>query len=54
MKTLVGLLTSPSVLALPDWNKPFRIHTDASKTGAEGVLTQIQENGRVCLAMVKD
>ena len=43
METLVSLPTSPPILALPDWNKPFRLHTDASETGAEAVLTQIQE-----------
>ena len=43
METLVSLLTSPSILVLLDWNKPFRLHTDASKTGARAVLTQIQE-----------
>ena len=43
IETLVSLLTSPQILALPDWNKPFRLHTDASETGARAVLTQIQE-----------
>ena len=40
METLVNSLTSPPILALPDWNKPFRLHTDASETGAGAVLTQ--------------
>ena len=43
MEILVSLLTSPPILALPDWNKPFRLHTDASEIGAGAVLTQIQE-----------
>ena len=43
METLVNLLKSPPILALPDWNKPFRLHTDASKTGAGVTFTQIQE-----------
>ena len=43
METLVNLLTSPPIFALPDWSKPFRLHTDASETGAEAVLTQVQE-----------
>ena len=43
METLVGPLTSLPILALHDWNKPFQLHTDASETGAEAVLTQIQE-----------
>ena len=42
-ETLVGLLTSPSIFALPNWNKPFWLHTDASETGAGAVFTQIQE-----------
>ena len=43
METLVSLLTSPPILALPNWNKPFRLHTDASETGAGAVLTQVQQ-----------
>ena len=43
METLVSLLATQPNLALPDWNKPFRLHTDASGTGAEVVLTQIEE-----------
>ena len=43
MKTLVSLLTSPPIFVLPEWDKPFRLHTDASETGAGAVLTQIQE-----------
>ena len=58
METLVSLLTSPLILALPDWNEPFRLHTGASKTGAGAVLTQIQEmveNPSICKRpMVKD
>ena len=43
IKTLVSLLTSPPTLALPDLNRPVRLHTDASETGAGAVLTQIQQ-----------
>ena len=43
METLVSFLTSPPISALPHWNKSFRLHTDASKTGAGAVLTQMQE-----------
>ena len=43
METLINLLTSPPILALPDWNRPFRLHTDFSETGAGAVLTQVQE-----------
>ena len=43
METLVNLLTSPPILALSNWSKPFRLHTDASETGAGAVLTHIHE-----------
>ena len=43
METLGSLLTPPPTPALPDWNKHFRLHTNASKTGAGAVLTKIQE-----------
>ena len=43
METLVNLLTSPPILALPDWKKSFQLHTNATETGAGAVLTQIQE-----------
>ena len=43
MEILVNLLTSPPILALPEWSKPFRLDTDASETGAGAVLTQVQE-----------
>ena len=42
-ETLISLLTSPPILALPHWDKPFRLNTKASEAGAEAVLTQIQE-----------
>ena len=40
LETLVNLLTSPPILALTDWNNPFRLHTDASETRAGAFLTQ--------------
>ena len=43
METPVSPLTSPPILALPDRNKYFRLHTDPSETGVGTVLTQIQE-----------
>ena len=43
METLVNLFTSPPIIALPDWNKSFWLHTDTSETGAGAVLTQIQK-----------
>ena len=50
METLVNLLTSLPILALPDCNKPFQLHTDASETGAGAVLTQTQEMVEKALA----
>ena len=43
METLISLLTSPPILALSDWNKYFRLHTDVGETGTGAILTQIQE-----------
>ena len=43
MEKLVSLLTSQLILALPDWNKPFWLNTDASETGAGAVHSQTQE-----------
>ena len=40
---LIKALISPSILALPDWDKPFRLHTDARGIGAGAVLTQFYD-----------
>lgn len=40
------LLTNPPVLAYPDFNHPFRLHTDASDQGPGAVLYQHQ-NGKL-------
>ena len=39
---LKALLTSPPVLAYPDFSKPFVLHMDASGRGLGGVLEQEQ------------
>lgn len=44
MAKLIELLIDPAILALPDWNKPFELHTDASEIGAGAVLTQFRGN----------
>ena len=36
-------LTSPPVLAYPDFSKPFKLHTDACQTGLGAVLYQEQD-----------
>ena len=43
-------LASPTVLAFPDWNQPFTLHTDASSIGAGAVLTQIHGSKEVVSA----
>ena len=40
LKALIELLTSPPILALPDWEGTFQLHTDTSELGAGAALTQ--------------
>ena len=40
---LIDYLTSPSVIAYPDFDLPFFVNTDASKDGLGAVLYQTQE-----------
>jgi hypothetical protein len=41
------LLCSTQVMRYPDFTKPFRLTTDASKTGLGAVLEQVEDNGEV-------
>jgi hypothetical protein len=43
MNKLIECVTSPPILAYPDYNTPFVVHTDASQHGLGAVLYQKQE-----------
>ena len=43
VEELIGRITSPPVMAYPDYDKPFELHTDASQDGLGAVLYQEQE-----------
>ena len=43
LAALILALTSPPILTMPDWDRPFPLHTDASELGAGAVITQIHE-----------
>lgn len=42
LEKLINVLTNPPVLAYPDFNQPFTLHTDASQQGLGAVLYQNQ------------
>ncbi|KAL1277385.1 hypothetical protein QQF64_024058 [Cirrhinus molitorella] len=46
LERLVGMLEEPPVLAYPDFNLPFTVHTDASEEGLGAILYQRQEGKR--------
>ena len=43
LETLIDLITSAPMMAYPDFQKPFTLHTDASKDGLGAVLYQYQD-----------
>ena len=43
LNELIGYLTAPPIMAYPDYEKPFIVHTDACKDGLGAVLYQRQE-----------
>lgn len=43
MAQIIHCLTSPPILALPNWHGRFVLHTNVSETGAGAGLTQIVE-----------
>ena len=43
MNKLIECITSPTILAYPDYKAPFIVHTDASQEGLGAVLYQEQE-----------
>ena len=45
LEFLISQLTSPPVMAFPDFEKPFILHTDASNEGLGTVLYQQQASG---------
>lgn len=45
---LVDMLTSPPILAYPDYDLPFVLHTDASNEGLGAVLYQ-QQGNKLCV-----
>ena len=48
LNVLIDCLTSPPVMAYPDYKIPFVLHTDASQEGLGAVLYQKQQ-GRMCV-----
>ena len=48
LERLTKNLTSPLVMAYPNFEEPFLLHTDASETGLGAVLYQ-QQNGVLCM-----
>lgn len=47
---LIDMLVNPPVLAYPDFNLPFVLHTDASEKGLGAILYQHQNGGLQVIA----
>lgn len=43
LEQLIDRLTTPPVLAYPDFDRPFILHTDASQMGLGAILYQVQD-----------
>lgn len=43
LETLIDMLMKPPVMAYPDFNLPFTLHTDASEKGIGAILYQHQD-----------
>ena len=48
LETLIDIITQPPILAYPDYNEEFFLHTDASSLGLGCILYQKQK-GRICV-----
>jgi len=49
-ENLKEILTSPPILAYPDFSKPFEVHTNASTKGLGAVLYQVEDKSRKVIA----
>ncbi|MES9879782.1 MAG: reverse transcriptase domain-containing protein [Sedimenticola sp.] len=49
LNELIDVLTSSQVMAYPDFEKPFVLHTDASQDGLGSILYQKREDGKLAV-----
>ena len=52
LKAPIEFLTTPPILALPNWEATFRLHTDASELGAGAALTQDTRGTEQVLSLI--